>query len=113
MDFREYADLIKEKVAEKNEKDPNWKWSVKSIGKTVVSIRWGYLDYLEEKQNCFKIQVSSEDNDVIYAMTPYGSVMEAYWTSENPNPNIGCEVLPEKAIEYAIDEIAYHAHSRY
>ena len=49
IDFRNYADLIRKVVAEVNERDPIWKWSVHSISKRKVMIRWGYLDYLEEK----------------------------------------------------------------
>lgn len=113
MDFREYEALIKEKVAQKNEKDTNWKWSVKSIGKTKVSIRWGYLDYLEEKKNCFILEVDNDCGEWIYAMTPHREMIECYMVSENPNPNIGAEMYTKKAIEYAIDEIAYYAHSRY
>ena len=56
IDFRNYSDLIRKCVAEENEKDKNWKWSVRSIGKNKVRICWGYLDYLEEKNNCFSSQ---------------------------------------------------------
>ena len=57
IDLRNYKDLIRELVAKENEKDKNWRWSVKSITKTRVRIRWGYLDYLEEKENCFIIDL--------------------------------------------------------
>lgn len=65
IDLRNYADLIRQLVADENEKDPNWKWSVKSIGKDKVRIRWGYLDYLEEKDNCFILEMGE--------VTLYGS----------------------------------------
>ena len=45
IDLRNYKDYIRELVAKENEKDKNWRWSVKSIGKSRVRIRWGYLDY--------------------------------------------------------------------
>lgn len=57
IDLRNYKDYIRELVAEENKKDKNWRWSVKSIGKSLVRIRWGYLDYLEEKENCFLLSM--------------------------------------------------------
>ena len=59
IDLRNYKDLIRELVAKENDKDKNWRWSVKSISKNRVRIRWGYLDYLEEKENCFQIELDS------------------------------------------------------
>lgn len=112
MDLREHADLIKAKVAEKNGKDPNWKWSVKSIGKTVAHIRWGYLDYLEEKKNSFILKAEGSDSlECLYAMTPHEEVIEAYIVSEVKK--IGADTFPKDAVALAIDEIAYYAHSRY
>ena len=54
IDLRNYKDYIRELVSEQDKKDTNWRWSVKSIGKSLVRIRWGYLDYLEEKENKHK-----------------------------------------------------------
>ncbi len=111
-----YADLIRELVAKENEKDQNWKWSVKSIGKTVVRIRWGYLDYLEEKENCFRVVVSDDSYDgssFITARTPDGQMIEGFIVAETPNPKIGCEQTIESGIRDAVSHIAYCAHSRY
>lgn len=63
IDLRNYADLIRQLVKKEDEKDPNWKWSVKSIGKNKVRIRWGYLDFLGEKENCFIIEMQEEVRD--------------------------------------------------
>ncbi len=115
IDFRNYSDLIRKCVAEENEKDKNWKWSVRSIGKNKVRIRWGYLDYLEEKNNCFSITANgySDDdfvsNDIVYRH-PSGGMIS--FTSFGKMPGNTAETI-EEAIEQAIRGIARYAHSRY
>ena len=115
VDLREYSDLIRDLVAKENKKDRNWKWSVKSIGKKMVRIRWGYLDYLEEKNNCFFIG-SEGDADCGYWLwikTPDGRPIDCYMVAEKPNPRIGAEMKIESGIRSAVEDIAYYAHSRY
>jgi len=115
IDLRKYSALIREMVAKENEKDLNWKWSVKSIGKKKARIRWGYLDYLEEEQNCFILSVdcNKEAGDWIWACLPDGDHIECYMVAEKPNPKIGAEQTIESGIRDAIEEIAYYAHTRY
>lgn len=119
IDLRKYGSLIREKVAELNEKGPNWKWSVKYLGKTKVHIRWGYLDYMEEKNNCFFLVMENEPKgtgigDWLWARSPSGGIIECYLVVEGrPNPNLGAEQTIRSGILDAIDEIAYMAHSRY
>ncbi len=119
IDLRNYENLIREKVAELNDKDPNWKWSIKYLGKSKVHIRWGYLDYLEEKNNCFFLVMENElegtgTGDWLWARSPYGGIIECYLVVEGkPNPNIGAECNIKSAIRAAIEEIAYVAHNRY
>lgn len=119
IDLRNYADLIRQLVKEEDKKDRNWKWSVKSIGKTKVQICWGYLDYLKEKENCFRLEM---DNDIdgsgvgdwLWARRPHGEIIECYLVVEGtPNPNLGAEQTIQSGIKQAIEEIAYYAHSRY
>lgn len=115
IDFRDYKDLIREKVAKINERDTNWKWSVKSISSKKVSIRWGYLDYLEEKNNCFfmTLDLDGEAGNWIWAKCPDGDHIECYMVAEQPNPRIGAEISVKGGILSALEEIAYYAHSRY
>lgn len=119
IDLRNYADLIRELVAVESKKDPNWKWSVKSIGKEKVSIRWGYLDYLEEKENCFFLVMENDKEnsgigDWLWARTPRGGIIECFLVVEGkPNQNLGAEQTIQSGIKDAIGEIAYYAHSLY
>ena len=115
IDLRNYSDLIRKCVAEENEKDQNWKWSVKSIGKSKVRIRWGYLDYLEEKNNCFSITANEYPDDeflfnnIVYRH-PSGDMIS--FTSFGKEPGNTAETI-EEAIEQAIRGIARYAHNRY
>lgn len=117
IDLREYKDLIRKLVAEENEKDQNWKWSVKSIGKSKVLIQWGYLDYLEEPapKNCFSITANEypddkfSENDISYRH-PTGEML-SFVSFGNESWNTAR--TPQEAIEQAIKSIAYYAHSRY
>jgi hypothetical protein len=115
IDLRDYKDYIRELVAKENEKDPNWKWSVKSIGKNLVRIRWGYLDYLEEKENCFLLELdSSIAGDWIHARKPQRELIECYLVVEGtPNPHLGAEQNIRIGLRNAIWEIAYVAHNYY
>lgn len=119
IDLRKYKDLILEAVAKVDKKDPNWKWSVKYIGKTKVHIRWSYLDYCESNNNCFFLVMENEmkgtgTGDWLWARSPNGGIIEAYLVVESkPNPKLGAEQTIKSAIRSAIEEIAYNAHSRY
>lgn len=119
IDLREYEDLIREEVQKVNERDNNWKWSVKSVGKKRAYIRWGYLDYMEEKQNAFILEmenekVDSDGGDWLWAKQPDGDHIECYMVVEGvPNPRIGAECNIKNGIRWAIDEIEHFAHSRY
>lgn len=115
LDFRNYSELIRAAIAGVNERDRNWKWSVKSIGKNKVRIRWGYLDYLEEEQNCFIVTLDccEEAGNWIWACLPDGDHIECYMVAEQPNPKIGAEQTVESGIRDAIREIEYYAHTRY
>jgi len=117
IDLRNYADLIRKLVKEADQKDPNWKWAVKSIGKNKVRIRWGYLDYLGEKENCFIIEMqedNTEDMQWMSALLPHGGIIEVFLVVEGkPNPNVGAEQSIQAGIEDAVWEITHYAHNRY
>lgn len=117
IDLRNYADLIRQLVKKEDEKDPNWKWSVKSIRKNKVRIRWGYLDYLGEKENCFSIEMqpdNTEDDQWMSVLLPDGSIIEVFLVVEGEsNPKVGAEQSIQAGIEDAVWEITHCAHSRY
>ncbi len=116
IDLRNYKDYIRELVAEENRKDKNWRWSVKSIGKSRIRIRWGYLDYLEEENNCFIIDLDSSmpDMEWLHARRPDGELIECYLVVEGkPNPQVGAEQNIKSGLKDAIWEIAYTAHNCY
>lgn len=112
--FRDYEDLIRNKVKEINDKDPNWKWTIKSFGKNKVCIRWSYLDYCEEKDNCFMLRLMDPDDfneQFLTARTPQDEMIEGYFLHEQVE--YGWEYTYENGIIAAIEQIAYYAHSRY
>lgn len=112
IDLREHKDLIRELVAKESEKDPNWKWSVKSIGKTVAHIRWGYLEYLDEKAT-FSITTESYDDclgDTVTWRHPTGEMLSFASIGET---YYGVTTTIESAITSAVKGIASYAHSRY
>lgn len=119
IDLREYEDLIREEVEKVNKRDKNWKWSVKSVCKKRVRIRWGYLVYMEEKEDAFILEMQNEDpasgiGDWLWAKQPDGDHIECYLVVEGtPNPRVGAECNIKNGIRWAIDEIEYFAHSRY
>ena len=92
FDFREKKDLIRQIVRNQNEKDQNWKWSVKSISSQKVKIFWGYLEYMEAPDPCFTIVLEDTgDGWWIKAMNEHGG-------------SIGMEILEDNDIpELAID----------
>lgn len=119
IDLREYEDLIREEVQKVNERDNNWKWSVKSVGKKRVRIRWGYLVYMEEKDDAFILEIDCDQKnegigDWLWAKQPDGDHIECYMVVEGtPNPRIGAECNIKNGIRWAIEEIEHFAHSRY
>ena len=119
IDLRRYENLIRELVDVVDNKDPNWPWTVVSVTETEARIRWGYLDYMDEKNNGFVLLM---DNDVdgtgvgdwLFARHPDGVCIECYLVvDDKPNPKLGAERRIENGIRSAIEEIAYVAHSQY
>ena len=115
VDLREYTELIHQLVAEEEARDKNWAWSVASITERHVKIRWGYLDYLEERNNCFHLlaEIDSISGDWIWVRTPNVNIIECFMVAEKPNPRIGAQQTIKGGIRDAIREIAHYAHSRY
>jgi len=113
--FRDYEDLIRNKVKEINEKDSNWTWSIKSFGSYLVSIQWSYLDYCEEKDNCFSLRLMDaldmDDDSFITARTPQDNMIEGYFATEVLEHS--WQSSWENVLNAALEEIAYFAHTRY
>lgn len=112
--FTNYADLIKERVSKI--KDDNWEWKVKSISDNEVHIQWGYLGYLEEKNDYFILKLYSDDSCysnemVMSARTPDNQSIDCRVVSKTPD--YCWQSTPEHAIIELVEEIAEYAHSRY
>ena len=114
MDFIAHSDYIRELVAEQDAKDANWKWSVEGIGLHHILIRWGYLDYLDESENCFRVELDADEISYwILTRKPYGDLISTYLVAEQPNPRVGAEQTIQAGLRDAIAGIAYLAHSQY
>ena len=116
IDFRNYADLIRKAVKEANERDPNWKWSVHSLTKRKVLIRWGYLDYLEEQhlRNCFSITIDYPKDEELWNTIAYrlpeGNFL-GFCDFGDKSWNTHSTI--EQAILAAISRLVNYAHIRY
>lgn len=111
--LRDYEELIRTEVIKVNVEDPNWIWSVKSFAKNRVRIRWGYLDYLQEKDNCFTLDlVPYEEDYTVISHTPEGEMIDGYIVVESENRKPWQETF-ENSIVRSIKAIANYAHSRY
>ncbi|GHV34227.1 hypothetical protein FACS1894187_04350 [Synergistales bacterium] len=110
IDLREYADIIKAAVAIEDDRDLNWKWGARNIGKSVVHIRWVYLDYLGEKCD-FIIISSTEDllGDCLTARDTSGEMITFAVVDER----FGDVKTAEQGIERMVHAIANYAQSRY
>lgn len=113
--LRDYEELVRSYVSEFNENDMNWDWGIKSYAKDRVRIRWTYLDYCEEKNNCFFLTLSEESCDdgewILSARYPDGEVIACYIVSENPVKF--WQDSFEEAIKNSLNSIFHIAYSRY
>lgn len=112
IDLREHKDLIRELVTKEAEKDTNWKWSIKRVSKTVVHIRWGYLEYIGEDA-MFSITTEHDDDylgDTVTWRHPSSDMISFATIGTRPGDN--AESV-QQAIEMAVRGIAGYAHSRY
>ena len=116
IDLREYRQLIERLIADEDVNDKNWSWTVQSVTQTTVHIRWGYLDYLEERKNCFLMVMhdEGEGGKWLFSQLTKGETIECHLVVKGtPNPRIGAEQTIESGIRDAISEISHYAHSRY
>lgn len=116
MDFREHDSKIRKLVEKQDATDPNWAWKVKSIGKSKVRIRWGYLADLGEKDDCFIMELKSYLNDgTVYlnGLRPDGTLIEFVEVREDSEKCLPGERHLESALKFIVEEIAYCAHNEY
>lgn len=112
FDLREHKDLIHSLVAEANENDANWKWSVKSIGKAKARIFWSYLEYCGQPEPYFVIELEDTgDGYWIRALDERDSYIESEIVIDNDLPFLNCPL--DKAIEKMIRCIVRTAHNCY
>ena len=115
ISLKDYEPLVRELIKKEDERDENWKWSLKYLGKRTMRIRWGYLDYLHEKDNSFIITLDRIcSNECLFAMTPHKKVIECFFIVDGKsNPEFGAEQTIESGLRDAVFEISHYAHSRY
>lgn len=112
LDLREHKDLIHSLVAEANENDADWKWSVKSVGKTRARIFWSYLEYYDQSEPYFVIELEDTGHGCwIHAKDENGFTLENEIVVDNDLPFLNCPL--NKAIEKMICCIVSTAHNCY
>lgn len=114
--FRDYQQLIRDCVKKISDEDPNWNFSVKSIAKDRVRIRWTYLDYCQEKENCFYLAFNHYDEfdqeHLLVSRTPQDEMISGHLVTDRDYRR-SWQITYENGIKYAIEEIADYAHNVY
>lgn len=126
IDFNNYADVIRAAVKKETLNDPNWSWSVRSISKDTVRIRWGYLKEMNGDNDSFILKLKPYfmvdfDNPVsqmLEALHPQNigdRIIYDFVTEKTVDENSAtCIETPvAKGIERMIHRIAVHAHNCY
>lgn len=111
IDIRNYKDVIKRAVGVERVADRNWSWRVKSITKKAAKIGWGYLDYLDEKDAAFVVEVEDmgESGPCVVGTMPNGHQKFAF---VGPNHWDDAPTV-EKGIALVIKAMAASAHRTY
>lgn len=112
FDLREHKDLIHSLVAEANENDANWKWSVESIGKTKARIFWSHLEYCGQPKPYFVIELEDTgDGCWITAKNEHGETMNSEIVEDKELPFLNTPI--EKTIKMMAWSIINAAHQCY
>ena len=114
IDLRNYKEQIRAEVQKVNELDQNWKWSVRSVSKTLARIHWSYLE--GEKKECFYLRIEKDRDGPghwLWARMPDGVMIEGWlvFEGEPPSPRIGFDIA--KGICWAVESIAFTARNEY
>ena len=112
FDLREHKDLIHSLVAEADKNDKNWEWSVESIDKMKVCIRWGYLEYGEQPNPFFVIELENTgDGCWIYARDENGDQLTSDIVEDKDLPCLNTPI--DEAIRLMFRVIVNTAHNCY
>lgn len=106
FDLREHKDLIHSLVAEADEKSIKWEWSVESIERTKVRIFWSYLEYCNQPEPYYTVELEDTgDGCWIHAKDENGDTMESEIVTDNEMPFLNCPL--DEAIKKMIRCICY------
>lgn len=112
MDLRLCNDLIHSLVAEANENDPNWEWTVRRISKNEARIFWGYLEYCDEAELSFSVKLGEFDGRCwVEARNEHGWIIASELVNDKDLPFLNCPL--DKAVEKMIRCIVSAAHNCY
>lgn len=117
-DLRLYKGVVLDAIEELREEDETWGWSLKGITKSRVVIRWGYLDYIEQKGN-FEITLDVDGDDVRLL----GNMNNEHdWSEDEDHDQLFCWIgrkhwhdarTIDEGLRSLIHFIGFLAHSRY
>lgn len=124
IDLNKYSDIIHKAVRAIDEKDCNWKWSVRSIGKHHIKIHWGYLGYLDDKSDCFIVRlhpghINNFDEPVCQVLSGRNPDETEFCfdivTERDVDPDdfLCVETKIDEALPRLIKKVAEHAHYCY
>lgn len=124
IDLKNYSDIIRKAVKAESENDKNWKWSVKSISKDLIKIRWGYLAEMNGENDSFIIRLYPEHvNDFEEPVTQVLSgrhpneeeIIFDFVTEDEPDPDdyLNIDTNIKEALPRLIHRIAVYAHNCY
>lgn len=112
FDLREHKDLIRRLVSEANQNDPNWKWSVNSIGKEKARIFWEYLEYCGEPEPFFIIELEvTGEGCWIHGKNEHCESICMDIVEDEDMPFLNCPL--NEAIENTVHGIVSTAHECY
>ncbi len=126
VDLNDYAEAIRKAVKKESLNDPDWGWSVRSISKDTVRIRWGYLKEMNGENDSFILKLKpyftvdfdepvSQMLEALHPQNIGGRIAYNFVTDKPVNQNdVTCIDTPiVEGIESLIHRIAVHAHNCY
>lgn len=112
FDLREHENLIQSLVAEANQNDPNWEWTVRRINKNEARIFWSYLEYCDEAELSFAGKLGDENGRCwVEARDEHGWIIESEIVNDKELPFLNCPL--DKAVEKMVRSIINTAHACY
>lgn len=112
FDLREHKDLIHSLVAEADKNDTNWEWRVESIDQMKARIRWGYLEYCEQPNPFFSIELNDAGYGIwIQAFDENGETLTSEIVVDNECPLLNTPI--DEAIKMMFRNIVNTAHNCY